>query len=218
MAPKGVSIHAARVPRKGGLAFSDAPNIDEAVEQLAGLTPRVIVCAYTTSSYVLGEQADEQLRVRLQKRAQGISVVLTCQAATEALRIMGVQKVALVHPPWFTEEVNTKGKDYFRSRGFDVVYCSRIGPSRSFTEVPPEEVYKWTSRNMPREAQAIFIGGNGLRAVGAIRALEKTLGRPVLTANQVVFWEALRQAGLTSKVKQYGEVFAASAPRPADHG
>lgn len=211
MAPQGVSIHAARVPRKGVLAFSDPPNIDEAAEQLASLTPRAIVYAYTSSSYVLGAEADNDLRVRLEKRAQGIAVVLTCQAATEALHILGVQTVALVHPPWFTEELNTRGADYFRSRGFDVRACSRIAPLRPFAEVLPEEVFEWTRANTPRDAQAVFIGGNGLRAVGAIHALEKTLRRPVLTANQVAFCEALRQVGLSSKVTRYGRVFAASA-------
>lgn len=207
MAPKGVSIHAARVARKGVLAFSDAPNIDEATESLAALAPRAIVYAYTTSSYILGAQADEQMKQRLQKRAGGVSVVLTCQAATAALHTLGIQRVGLVHPPWFSEDANAKGADYFRSQGFDVVYCSRIAPARTFSEVSPEEVYHWASSNIPREAQGVFIGGNGLRSIGAVRALENTLRRPVLTANQVAFWEALRQVGVTSKVRQYGKVF-----------
>jgi maleate isomerase len=80
-------------------------------------------------------------------------------------------------------------------------------PAREFTEVSAEEVYEWTRTNVPRQAEAVFIGGNGLRAVGAIHALEETLGRPVLTANQVLLWEALRGIGLSSKVKEYGRVF-----------
>jgi maleate isomerase len=212
MAPHGVSIHAARVSRKGAEAFYDAPNIDEAVEQLVTLVPMVIVSAYTSNSYVLGGEADDQLRARLQNRAPGIPVIFTCQVATEALRIMDIHRVALVHPPWFTEEMNGKGQDYFRSQGFEVVHCSRLSPSRSFIEVPPQ----WTSVNVPREAQAIFIGGNGLRAVGVIEALEKILRRPVLTANQVAFWGALRHVGLTSKVARYGTIFAARATQIGD--
>jgi len=210
MAPNGVSIHAARVTRKGVQAFHDEPNVDEAVEQLADLRPQVIVCAYTSNSYVLGAAADDRFRARLQRRASGIPIVLTCQAATDALRVIGGGRVALFHPPWFTEEMNAKGQDYFRSRGLEVVSCSRISPSRSFTEVQPQEVYEWTRVNTPREAQAVFIGGNGLRSVGAIQALEMTLRRPVLTANQVAFWGALHQVGLASKVKRYGKVFAAN--------
>ena len=95
----------------------------------------------------------------------------------------------------------------FRTQGFEVVLCARMTPTRPFTEVPPAEVYEWIRKNVPRQAEAVFIGGNGLRAIGAIQALEETLGRPVLTANQVAFWEALRGVGITSKPIQYGRVF-----------
>ena len=49
---------------------------------------------------------------------------------------------------------------------------------------------------MPERAEAVFIGGNGLRAVGVIKALEEALNRPVLTANQVAFWQALVLMGI----------------------
>ena len=168
MAPQGVSIHASRVPwNREARAFAEPPHVDSAAEQLAGLTPRVILYAFTSSSYALGAEADGPLRARLEKRARGIPVVLTCPAATEALRVLGAHRIAVIHPPWFTEEVNAQGMDYFRSQGFEVVLCARITPSRPFTEVPPAEVYEWTKTNVPRQSEAVFIGGNGLRAVGA---------------------------------------------------
>jgi hypothetical protein len=81
MAPSGVSVHAARVlwNRTGPRAFDEPPHVDDAAEQLAGLTPRVILYAFTTSSYVLGAEADDPLRARLEKRAGAIPVVLTAR-------------------------------------------------------------------------------------------------------------------------------------------
>ena len=55
--------------------------------------------------------------------------------------------------------------------------------------------------------EGVFIGGNGFRAIGVIAALEEDLGRPVLTANQVAFWYALRLAGVGAEVDDYGQVF-----------
>jgi len=212
MAPPGVSIHVSRVPwNRDARSFAEPPHVDTAAELLAGLTPHVIVYAFTGSSYVLGAEADDSLRARLETRARGIPVVLTGPAASEALRILGVHRLALIHPPWFSEESNAKGKDYFRTRGMEVVSCARMTPVRPFTEVPPAEVYDWTKANVPRDAEAVFIGGNGLRAIGVIQALEEALGRPVLTANQVTFWQALRAVGMTSKVSQYGRIFAERA-------
>jgi maleate cis-trans isomerase len=101
MAPPGISIHASRVPYASlppgdrARTFAEPPRIDTAVELLAGLTPNVIVYAYTGTSYLLGAEADEALRARLEKRAGGIPVVLTASAASEALRLLRVRRLAL---------------------------------------------------------------------------------------------------------------------------
>jgi len=224
MAPQGVSIHTARVywqqaasarqglvPRDAG-GFAQPPHVDNAVAQLVDLAPRVILFAFTSSSYVLGATSDDDVRARLEDRSRKIPVLLTCPAATDALRTLGVRRVALIHPPWFTEEVNGQGLNYFRSQGFEVVRSTVLSPSRSFTEVPPAEVYGWARRNVPDVAEAVFIGGNGFRAIGAIHALEEALHRPILTANQVLFWQALRRVGVTSKVTHYGRIFSESRP------
>jgi maleate isomerase len=215
MAPRGVSVHAARVPRQpgGARAFAEPPGVDAAVDQLVGLAARAILFAYTSSSYALGAAGEESVRARLAARAQTIPVLLTCPAAADALRLLGVRRLALVHPPWFSEETNTQGREYFASQGFDVLRSTRLGPPRSFTEVPPAEVYEWTRANVPSDAEGVFIGGNGLRAVGAIQALEQALRRPVLTANQVLFWQAARIVGVAGQVTQYGRIFRSAASR-----
>jgi maleate isomerase len=209
IAPDGVSIHGSRVVRnQTAAALAEPPHVDTAAERLRDLAPRAIAFAYTSSSYVLGPDADVPVRTRLEARAGGIPVVLTCPSAVDALRLLGVKRVALIHPPWFSDEVNAKGMDYFDRQGFEVVRCTRIAPARSFAEVRPSEVYEWVRANTPPPAQAVFVGGNGLRAVGAIHALEAALRRPVLTANQVVFWAALRAANVAAEITDYGTIFS----------
>ena len=58
----------------------------------------------------------------------------------------------------------------------------------------------------------MFIGGNGFRAVGIIKALEDALARPVLTANQVAFWHALRLSGARAEIVDYGQIFDRELP------
>jgi maleate isomerase len=207
MAPAGVSIHASRVLFNSD-PLSFAEGADSAAHLLTRLKPRLILYAFTSSSYVLGEQGDDHLRTGIEQRAGGVKVLFTCPAAVEALRLMGARKVALIHPPWFAESLNAKGKEYFEGRGFGVVSSTSLTPRRTFQEVPPVEVYEWTIAHTPSEANAVFVGGNGLRAIGAIRAIEERLRRPVLTANQVLFWHALRQASVRSSVTGYGRLFA----------
>jgi maleate isomerase len=208
MAPEGISIHASRVlwnGDPGSLSFAEGAG--SAAHLFARLAPRLILYAFTASSYVLGEEADARLRTQIEQRAGGIKVLSTSPAAVEALRLVGARKVVLIHPPWFAETPNAKGKDYFQARGFDVLSSMSIAPARRFQEVPPAEVYEWTVAHMPREADAVFIGGNGLRAIGTIHALEERLRKPVLTANQVLFWQALDDLHVASRVTRYGSLF-----------
>jgi len=210
MVPRGVSIHAARVPRGAGAGhgFADPPYVDDAVDRLAALTPHSILFAYTSSSYALGAEASDQVRIRLEQRSKGIPMFFTCTAATAAFQLLDVQHISVVHPPWFSEASNEQGRHYWRDAGFDVVECTPIRPARSFTEVPPDEIFNFVSTHTPRGAEAVFIGGNGLRAVGTIRALEERLQKPVLSANQVVLWYALHAIGQADSVVRYGSIFS----------
>jgi maleate isomerase len=62
-------------------------------------------------------------------------------------------------------------------------------------------------------AEGVFIGGNGFRAIGVIKALEDSLDRPVLTANQVAFWCALGLSGTRApQVTSYGRIFEFGRP------
>ncbi|MCA1603056.1 MAG: hypothetical protein LC776_15950, partial [Acidobacteria bacterium] len=120
MAPKGVSIHAARVLRRQGedaRLFAKPSRVDSPVESLAAAKPRSIMYAFMSSSYVLGIGGDEALRTRLERVAGGIPVILAAEAASAALHAVKARRVAIVHPPWFSEETNDRGRAYFQDQG-----------------------------------------------------------------------------------------------------
>jgi maleate isomerase len=227
MAPAGVSLHAARVPlgvvgpsgeiaSKAGpeavRAFAESPLLDSAAELLAAARLHAIVYAFTSSSYLLGAEADAALKVRLEQRTGGVPVVIACASAVLALRASQVRRLALISPPWFPAELDAMGADYFRGQGFDVVYSSPAAVRSGFGEVYPAQLYEWVRTHVPPAAEAVYVGGTGFRAIGAIRVLEEDLGVPVLTANQAALWHALRLAGVRAPVAGYGQVFAHELP------
>lgn len=59
-----------------------------------------------------------------------------------------------------------------------------------------------------RDAEALLIPDTAMAAFPLMRALEARLGIPVLTANQVTLWEALRLAGARVATDHYGALFA----------
>jgi maleate isomerase len=218
MAPEGVSVHVARVLLVDTRTFSDPPHPDDATALLAALPMQAIVFSFTTTSYVMGREGERALKARLEKRSNGIPVLLPCPAAIAAFQALGTGRIALIHPPWFADDEQQLGIAYFRKEGFDVVYASQMNlrglpvakptdPLRKFTELYPAELYGFARANVPSSAEAVFFAGNGFRAIGMIAALEEDLGRPVLTGNQVAFWYALRQAGVHEPVNGYGRIF-----------
>ena len=72
--------------------------------------------------------------------------------------------------------------------------------------------HEWVRANLSDRAEAVFLGGNGFRTASAIHALEEDLGRPVLTANSVTLWHALRVAGVRAAVTDYGRLFSQDLP------
>ena len=221
MAPAGVSVHASRVPLGDVGAYSDPPGPDNATELLARLPLNSIVFAFTRSSYLLGRAGEQALAARLEKRSNGIPIVFPCVGAVAAFRTLAAYRIALFHPPWFSDDDVEKGAAYFQSQGFEVVHASHMTPARKVpphpntgADIGPAEIYEWVRRNAPASMEGVFIAGNGFRAIGVIAALEEGLGRSVLTANQAAFWYALRLAGVGAEVDDYGQLFRKNPKGP----
>jgi maleate isomerase len=227
MAPRDVTIHSTRahfgamgagggmdptIPLAPVRAFAEPPHVDDAVELLAAAPVRSIAFGFTSSAYVIGHDGEAAMIERLRTRSRGIPVVATCAAAVDALRLLGVERLALIDPPWFDAELDDLGAAYFEAQGFDVVHHGPSDLPSDQNSVLPADLYDWTCAQVPDGAQGVFIGGNGFRAVGVIEALERELGRPVVTANQVLFWAALRAADAAVEVNGYGKLFTTPAP------
>jgi maleate isomerase len=227
MAPEGVSIHATRVPlgvmRAGGLmdptialepvrTFADPPLVDDAAELLAAAPLHAIGFAFTSSSYARGPADDKALRVRLERRTRGIPVAICSTSAVLGLRALGARRVALIDPPWFAPELTALGVDYFRVQGFEIVHAKPAGLPSEQLAINPGQLFAWVRNHVSAEADAVYIGGNGFRAVGVIQALEEDLRIPVLTANQVLLWHLLRLAGTHVPVTGYGRLFDRDLP------
>ena len=214
-----VPSDAAAVVRSGGdttspsglQALTAAELIEPAADLLGRAPLDAIGYASTSSAYAIGSDAEAAVVSRLSRQV-GIPVLATCASAVLALRLLDVERVALVDPPWFDAELNELGAAYFQSEGFVVVSSTSAGLSRDPRRIEATAVFEWTSRHVSDDAEAIFIGGNGFRAAGAIAPLEAAIGRPVLTSNQVLLWNLLAHAGATFEVSRYGRLFRHKPP------
>lgn len=223
IAQGAVSIHGARLNfsamRAGGEmdeklphapieSFTSPPYIDQTVESLASSPLDAITLAFTSSAYVHGPQGERALIKRLAPRTRSIPIVSTCLSAEQALQALDVKNMALVNPSWFDAEIDGQGADYFNDAGFSVVHHAPCGLPSGQKYITPQNMYDWVKSVIARSRpSAVFVGGNGQRAVGVIAAIERDTGVAMLTANQVLLWNALRLSNIAVNVAGYGRLF-----------
>lgn len=187
-------------------ALTTPAHLDPAAERLLTDPIDLVGYASTTSAYLIGFDAEHAMIARLEQLTARPAAA-TCAAAVHALHVMGVRRVALIGAPWFEPEFNRLGADYFAGQGFDVVSSRSADLSHDPSQIEPAAVADWAAHNVDAAAEAIFIGGNGFRAVGAIEELEAAINRPVLTANQVLLWQLLAHADTRFTITGYGQLF-----------
>jgi maleate isomerase len=225
MAPAGVAVHAARVPfgamAPGGAMdptialepvreFAAPPHIDAAAELLAAAPLDAIGVGFTSHAYLIGAEAEAAMVRRLERATRGIPVVSTGLAFADALRALGARRVMLVHPPWFDAGLADLGRAYLEAMGAEVLVSVAAGLPSDQRAITPEGLHDRVAGEAPPGAEAVVIGGNGFRAVGAIEALEATLAVPVVTANQALLWALMRAAGAdAATVGGHGRLFRA---------
>jgi maleate isomerase len=207
--PPGTDTSAPPAPptSPSGLRALTAPSVlDEAAAAFATGSVDVIGYASTSTGYALGFEAETTLVERLAQR-WNLPIAGTSVSAGAALRALRVRRVALVHPPWFDDELNGLGTAYFRSQGFDVVSSESADLVNDPSRIEPDAIVEWISRHMSDDAEAVFIGGTGFRAARAIELLEERLEHPVLESNQVLLWSILARLEADIEGEGYGRLF-----------
>ena len=229
MAPGQVVAHVSRIRAPGdtgsvprtpptspaGLRALTGPSaLNRAAAAFVDGSIDVIAYASTSTGYVIGFDAESAMLQRLAKRCR-VPVAGASVSAGAALQALQVQRLVLIHPPWFDEEMNTLGAVYFRDQGFEVVSSESADLANDPAWIEPGAIIEWISGQVSDDAEAVVIGGNGFRAAGAIQSLEERLGRPVLESNQVLLWSILAQVQADVEVRGYGRLFGVR-PSPTD--
>ncbi|MDQ2749365.1 MAG: hypothetical protein M3Y44_07535 [Actinomycetota bacterium] len=99
-------------------ALSMPAVLDLATANFRNRSIDVIAYASTTSSYVLGRRAETALTEHIARKCN-VPIVASGAAAVAGLRACAVQRVQLIHPPWFDDVFDALGVTYFRDHGFD---------------------------------------------------------------------------------------------------
>ncbi|MEU1016030.1 MULTISPECIES: decarboxylase [unclassified Streptomyces] len=176
------------------------------VEELRLSGAEAVVWACTSGSFVLGwEGAHDQ--VRELARAAGLPASSTSFAFAHAVREVGAVRVAVAAT--YPQDVTSHFAAFLRAAGLEVV-AERAGGIGTAAEVGTwgrAEVLALARAGDHPDAQAVLLPDTALHTAAHLRELEAELGKPVLTANQVTVWEALRLAERRLNAPELGSLF-----------
>lgn len=180
----------------------------EGAEVLRASNPGAVMWACTSGSFVFGlegakQQADE-VGVAL-----GVPASSTSLAFVDAIRHLGLTKVAIAAT--YPADVSRHFRQLLEDAGITVVslVSHDIETAALAGELDDDGVVGLAQSNNPSEAEAVLLPDTAMHTARLISRLEESLGKPVLTANQVTLWQAMRLAGVLSEMSEMGTLFRA---------
>jgi maleate isomerase len=190
------------------LAVTLAENgeIEEAARRLLRHSPSCFAYYCTTISFARGPGGDRDIAQRITS-ATGKPATTSSTAMIEAFRALNISRVALASP--YLLDVEQRFIEFIEGHGVKVIRSLSLCLKQNHSIVPPEDISALAEAADVPEAEAIFVGCTGQKLAVFIDCLEAKHGKPVLTANQVTGWHALRLAGIQPRLSGRGRLFAA---------
>lgn len=211
--PDGVALYFSRMfippaTTAETLIEMDRTEGKSAIRQLSSVHPHAIAYGCTASSIVQGLNYDSHLRAEITE-VHGTPSTTAAHAILTALKTVGAKTVSLVSP--YTKAVDEAEHHYFESAGLKVAGGGFLGISDGFqlASPSPAALYELGLKGCHALADALVISCLNTRSHTVIDALERALGKPVISSTQATLWHALRLAGIKDSIPGYGRLLAA---------
>ena len=144
-------------------------------------------------------------KVNLAKPNTKVTTPIT--SAINALKVLKINKLSIFTP--YTDEINQSVINYFKKEGIEILELSyfNIASDLDIGKVDPEYLFEVLSKKNLLNSDALFVSCTALPVLSIIKDLEKKMGKFVLSSNQTLIWDTLKQINFKNKVAGYGELF-----------
>jgi len=214
-APPSVSLHLTRVhiPLRETGEFEGAavsyPDLRRGAKEIAAVDPACIVWPCTSENVRRGVAGEREQASAIAAMCSQ-PVVTAASSVTAALNHLGAKRIGLGGP--YRAEVVAALADYFGERGVRVLSRISLGLSgdRQICALLPADTEALAKSADHAEADAVFISCGSMRIRPVLAAVERALGKPVLTTTMAVMWNTLRAIGITAPLAGMGRLFASA--------
>jgi maleate isomerase len=212
--PAGVQAHVTRLRMTGPNQVAPAqllPRIEEAARSLVDARCDVVVFHCTANSMEGGKDGERDIIAAL-SRAGAARATTTITAIQRALEAVAAKRIVLITP--YSAAVTEHEADFLRQAGHEVLTAQglALAGSDAYCATPAQF---WRDRALAaarEDADAYLISCANIAVLGVITEVEGRLGRPVVTSNQSVIWDALRLLDWRDQRGCPGRLFAAALP------
>ena len=144
-------------------------------------------------------------KVNLAKPNTKVTTPIT--SAINALKNLKISKLSIFTP--YTNEINQSVIKYFVEENIEILELSYfdIASDLDIGRVDPDYLYDVLSKQNLSKSDALFVSCTALPVLSIIQALEKKLGKIVLSSNQTLIWDTLNQINYKNKIEGFGELF-----------
>lgn len=196
--PDAIECHTARViypkvvnPENMAIA---ADGLDQAIDSLLAVRPMAIGWACTSGSFFGGIRGHQAILERMRKRAGPIPVTTASDSVVAALKALGKKRPSVGTP--YSQEMNQRLEVFLQDSGLDVFpvqsYFGRVVDDYTMQAVEEQALTDFiTSLDRP-DCDAVVMSCTGMPTATIAPALERRLGKPVITSNLAILWNCLR--------------------------
>ena len=210
--PPGVSLHFARmggydrdeIPDADQMHGLGAADLDGPLEMLMGVRPDVIFYGCTSATLTHGPAFDRDLAAKISAES-GAQTVTAAGALVHALRTLGATRVGFASP--YVPAINDMAVAFLTDQGIETVARSEVTEALDNDgqgALTPERVKALGHAADHADADAIVLSCTDMRSVETLQRLEDDLGKPVITSNQAMLFQALQLVGMDDALCGFG--------------
>ena len=144
-------------------------------------------------------------KVNLAKPNTKVTTPIT--SAINALKTLKINKVSIFTP--YTDEINQSVINYFQKENIEICELSYfdIASDLDIGKVDPQHVFDTLTKIDLKNSDALFVSCTALPVLSVINELEKKINKIVLSSNQTLIWDTLKEINYKRKVDGFGELF-----------
>ena len=144
-------------------------------------------------------------KVNLAKPNTKVTTPIT--SAINALKSLKIKKISIFTP--YTDEINQSVINYFKKENIEIDELSYfdISSDLDIGKVDPQYLFDTLTKINLSKSDALFVSCTALPVLSIINELEKKINKVVLSSNQTLIWDTLKEIDYKNKVEGFGDLF-----------